>query len=166
MQLANRAADQSKLFPVTVLLQYARLSYPSQSAILGCFVRIRTASVRQADRTYQIHNRSARQAEGSILLGVRDHHGRWQDIPDDRRFEGDCCELERGQAGGRGRTSHWREIGRSGPRIWLIPLRCLVGWSRLNHRQNQKRFDNSRMCACACAFRLGLKAGFFFVSAF
>jgi hypothetical protein len=49
MQLANRLTDQSKLFPVIVLLQYARLSYPSQCAILGCFVQIRTASVMQAD---------------------------------------------------------------------------------------------------------------------
>jgi hypothetical protein len=49
MQLANRPTDQSKLFPVIVLLQYARLSYSSQCAILGCFVQIRTASAMQAD---------------------------------------------------------------------------------------------------------------------
>jgi hypothetical protein len=47
MQLAIHRTDQSKLFPLIVLLQYARLSYASHCAILGCFVQIRTASVVQ-----------------------------------------------------------------------------------------------------------------------
>jgi hypothetical protein len=48
MQLAIHRTDQSKFFPVMVLLQYARLSYASHCAILGCFVQIRTACVAQA----------------------------------------------------------------------------------------------------------------------
>jgi hypothetical protein len=44
MQLAIHGTDQSKLFPVMVLLQYARLPYASHCAILGCFAQIRTAS--------------------------------------------------------------------------------------------------------------------------
>src|SRR5713101_3832226 len=47
MQLAIHRADQCKLFPVSVLLQYARVSYASHCAILGCFARIRTFSVVQ-----------------------------------------------------------------------------------------------------------------------
>src|SRR5260370_10940767 len=45
MQSAIHRTDQSKLFPVIVLLQYARLPYASYCAILGCFVQIRTSSV-------------------------------------------------------------------------------------------------------------------------
>ena len=45
MQLAIHRTDQSKLFPVIVLLEYARLPYASYCAILGCFVQIRTSSV-------------------------------------------------------------------------------------------------------------------------
>jgi len=48
VQFAIHRTDQSKLFPVNVLLQYARPSYPSHWAISGCFVQIRTASVVQA----------------------------------------------------------------------------------------------------------------------
>src|SRR5438552_348444 len=48
MQLAIHRTDQSKFFPVSVLLQYARVSYASHCAILGCFAQIRTASVVQA----------------------------------------------------------------------------------------------------------------------
>jgi len=43
--LAIHGTDQSKLFPVIVLLQYARLPYASYCAILGCFVQIRISSV-------------------------------------------------------------------------------------------------------------------------
>jgi len=45
MQSAIHRTDQSKLFPVIVLLEYARLPYASYCAILGCFVQIRTSSV-------------------------------------------------------------------------------------------------------------------------
>src|SRR5258708_6834827 len=45
VQLAIHGTDQSKLFPVIVLLQYARLPYASYCAILGCFVQIRISSV-------------------------------------------------------------------------------------------------------------------------
>ncbi len=48
VQFATHRTDQSKLFPVNVLLPYARASYPSHWAISGCFVQIRTASVVQA----------------------------------------------------------------------------------------------------------------------
>jgi len=48
MQFAIHRTDQSKLFPVNILLQYARPSYPSHWAISGCFVQIRTASIVQA----------------------------------------------------------------------------------------------------------------------
>src|SRR6266567_5756323 len=47
MQLGIRRTDQSKPFPVIVLLQCARLFYALHCAILGCFVQIRTASVVQ-----------------------------------------------------------------------------------------------------------------------
>ncbi len=43
-QLAIHRTDQSKFFPVSVLLQYARLSYASHCAIVGRFVQIRTAA--------------------------------------------------------------------------------------------------------------------------
>ena len=45
MQLTIHRTDQPKFFPVSVLLQYARVSYASHCAILGCFAQIRTASV-------------------------------------------------------------------------------------------------------------------------
>lgn len=48
MQLTIHRTDQPKFFPVSVLLQYARVSYASHCAILGCFAQIRTASVVQA----------------------------------------------------------------------------------------------------------------------
>ena len=48
VQFAIHRTDQSKLFPVNILLQYARPSYPSHWAISGCFVQIRTASIVQA----------------------------------------------------------------------------------------------------------------------
>src|SRR5712691_13296528 len=50
MQLAIRRTDQSKPFPVIVLLQCARLFYALHCAILGCFVQIRTASRRASCR--------------------------------------------------------------------------------------------------------------------
>ncbi len=45
VQLAIHGTDQSKLFPVIVLLQYAWLPYAPHCAILGCFAQIRTSSV-------------------------------------------------------------------------------------------------------------------------
>src|SRR5260370_29595922 len=50
MQLAIQRTDESKLFPVIVLLRYARLFQALHCAILGCFVQIRTASRRASCR--------------------------------------------------------------------------------------------------------------------
>src|SRR5207253_10021250 len=60
--------DQSKLFPVTVLLQYARLSYASHCAILGCFVQIRTSSVSCKQASMCSENSGLQQVE--ILTGL------------------------------------------------------------------------------------------------
>src|SRR5260370_38204991 len=48
MQLAIHPTDQSKLFPVNVLLQYARLFCASHCPSLGCLIHIRTVAVVQA----------------------------------------------------------------------------------------------------------------------
>ncbi len=67
MQLAIHRADQCKLFPVSVLLQYARVSYASHCAILGCFARIRTFSVVQAAWVVCSENSGLRQAISELV---------------------------------------------------------------------------------------------------
>jgi hypothetical protein len=57
MQLAIHRTDQCKLFPMIVLLQYARVSCASHCPILGYFARIRTASIVQAAEHYLPRNR-------------------------------------------------------------------------------------------------------------
>jgi hypothetical protein len=61
MQLAIHRTDQCKLFPLIVLLQYARVSYTSHCAILGCFAQIRTFSVVQP-AGHVLRNSGLRQA--------------------------------------------------------------------------------------------------------
>ena len=48
MQLAIHGTDQCKLFPVIVLLEYARVSQASYCAILGC-LGSDSDSLRRAD---------------------------------------------------------------------------------------------------------------------
>jgi hypothetical protein len=68
MQLAIHGADQCKLFPVIVLLQYAGLPYATHCAILGCFAQIRTFSVVQAaGHLPKIQAFAKQSAKGSIV---------------------------------------------------------------------------------------------------
>src|SRR6266705_5385609 len=66
MQFAIHRTDQSKLFPVNVLLQYARPSCLSHWAISGCFVQIRTArSCKQPSMCFE--NSTLRQAISELV---------------------------------------------------------------------------------------------------
>jgi hypothetical protein len=78
MQLAIQRTDQSKLFPLIVLLQYAGLPYASHCAILGMLCPDSDILRRPADGHVL---RKFRPSPGNQLLSVTSSVRNWRQTP-------------------------------------------------------------------------------------